>query len=106
MADFADLAAVLERQWIELPSWAFGNIPWDQVDDFDKLRRRAEDLGLRLGTVDTTTFQDDDDNLGSPCHVDRRSRAKAVAPMLECVDIMDVTLAHNTNLQRYEPRCS
>src|SRR3974377_914003 len=27
------------------------HIPWDSVDDFDKLRRRAEDLGLRLGTL-------------------------------------------------------
>ncbi|HEX4126772.1 MAG TPA: L-rhamnose isomerase [Acidimicrobiales bacterium] len=130
MADFADIAADLERQWIELPSWAFGNsgtrfkvfsqpgaprgpeekledaaqvhrltglapsvalhIPWDRVDDFDKLRRQAEDLGLRLGTVNTNTFQDDDYKLGSLCHIDARVRAKAVAHMLECIDIMDV----------------
>ena len=77
----------LERQGIELPSWAFGNsgtrfrvcddrrhparsvredrgcrggqrvhglapsvalhIPWDKVDDYDALRRHAEDLGVR-----------------------------------------------------------
>ena len=131
MASFADIAGELERQWIELPSWAFGNsgtrfkvfaqpgvprtpeekledaaevhrctglapsvalhIPWDRVDDFDKLRRHAEDLGLRLGTVNTNTFQDDDYKLGSLCHVDAAVRAKAVAHMLECVDIMDVT---------------
>jgi len=131
MASFADIAGDLERQWIELPSWAFGNsgtrfkvfaqpgvprtpeekledaaevhrctglapsvalhIPWDRVDDFDKLRRHAEDLGLRLGTVNTNTFQDDDYKLGSLCHVDAAVRAKAVAHMLECVDIMDVT---------------
>ena len=131
MASFADIAGDLERQWIELPSWAFGNsgtrfkvfaqpgvprtpeekledaaevhrctgltpsvalhIPWDRVDDFDKLRRHAEDLGLRLGTINTNTFQDDDYKLGSLCHVDAAVRAKAVAHMLECVDIMDVT---------------
>jgi L-rhamnose isomerase/sugar isomerase len=131
MASFGDIAADLDRQWIELPSWAFGNsgtrfkvftqrgvprtphekiedvaevhrltglapsvglhIPWDRVDDFDKLRRHAEDLGLRLGTINTNTFQDDDYKLGSLCHVDERVRAKAVAYMLECVDIMDVT---------------
>ena len=131
MASFADIAGELERQWIELPSWAFGNsgtrfkvfaqpgvprtpeekledaaevhrctglapsvalhIPWDRVDDFDKLRRHAEDLGLRLGTINTNTFQDDDYKLGSLCHVDEAVRAKAVAHMLECVDIMDVT---------------
>jgi L-rhamnose isomerase/sugar isomerase len=131
MASFADIAGDLERQWIELPSWAFGNsgtrfkvfaqpgvprtpqekledaaevhrctglapsvalhIPWDRVDDFDKLRRHAEDLGLRLGTINTNTFQDDDYKLGSLCHVDATVRAKAVSHMLECVDIMDVT---------------
>jgi L-rhamnose isomerase/sugar isomerase len=130
MTDFADIVAELERQWIELPSWAFGDsgtrfkvfsqpgaprgpeekledaaqvhrltglapsvalhVPWDRVDDFDKLRRQAEDLGLRLGTVNTNTFQDDDYKLGSLCHVDPGVRSKAVAHMLECVDIMDV----------------
>ena len=135
MADLVDIAADLERQWIELPSWAFGNsgtrfkvfsqpgaprgpeekledaaqvhrltglapsvalhIPWDSVDDFDKLRRQAEDLGLRLGTVNTNTFQDDDYKLGSLCHVDARVRAKAVAHMLGCVDIMDVIGSHD-----------
>ncbi len=25
MMDFADIAPALDRQWIELPSWAFGN---------------------------------------------------------------------------------
>jgi L-rhamnose isomerase/sugar isomerase len=131
MATFADIAVQLERQWIELPSWAFGNsgtrfkvfaqrgvprrpeekledaavvhrltglapsvalhIPWDRVDDFDKLRRHATDLGLRLGTINTNTFQDDDYKLGSLCHADERVRSKAVSHMLECVDIMDVT---------------
>ncbi len=131
MKTFADIAADLEYQAIEVPSWAFGNsgtrfkvfaqpgvprdpyekvadaaqvhrmtglapsvalhIPWDRVDDFDKLRRHAEDLGVRLGTVNTNTFQDDDYKLGSLTHVDERVRAKAIAHMVECVDIMDVT---------------
>ena len=46
------------------------------VDDFDKLRRHAEDLGVRLGTINTNTFQDDDYMLGSLCHVDERVRAE------------------------------
>ena len=131
MATFADITADLERQAIELPSWAFGNsgtrfkvftqpgvprdpfekvadaaqvhlhtglapsvalhIPWDLVDDFDKLRRHAEDLGVRLGTINTNTFQDDHYKLGSLCHVDDAIRAKAVRHCLDCVDIMDVT---------------
>jgi L-rhamnose isomerase/sugar isomerase len=131
MTAFADISGELERQAIELPSWAFGNsgtrfkvfaqpgvprdpyekvadaaqvhrftgvapsvalhVPWDRVDDFDKLRIHADDLGVRLGTINTNTFQDDDYKLGSLAHHDERVRAKAVAHMLECVDIMDVT---------------
>ena len=67
------------------------HIPWDRVEDFDKLKLHAENLGMRLGTINTNTFQDDDYKLGSLCHVDERVRAKAIAHMLECVDIMDVT---------------
>lgn len=67
------------------------HIPWDWVDDFDKLRRHAEDLGVRLGTINTNTFQDDDYKLGSLTHVDGRVRAKAIAHMIDCVDIMDAT---------------
>jgi len=67
------------------------HIPWDRVDDFDKLRLHAEDLGIRLGTINSNTFQDDDYKLGSLAHHDERVRAKAIAHMLECVDIMDVT---------------
>src|SRR5882757_2091885 len=55
------------------------HIPWDRVDDFDKLKRQAEDLDLRLGTINTNTFQDDDYKLGSLCHVDERVRTKAIA---------------------------
>jgi L-rhamnose isomerase/sugar isomerase len=131
MATFDQVASELERQAIELPSWAFGNsgtrfkvfaqrgvprdpfekvadaaevhrhtglapsvalhIPWDLVDDFDKLSRHAGDLGVRLGTINTNTFQDDDYMLGSLCHVDDRIRAKAIGHALACVDIMDVT---------------
>ena len=131
MATFAEVVLQLERQRIELPSWAFGNsgtrfkvfpqagvprspeeklqdaaevhrvtglapsvalhIPWDRVDDFDKLRRQAEDLDLRLGTINTNTFQDEDYKLGSLCHIDERIRSKAIGHVLECVDIMDVT---------------
>jgi L-rhamnose isomerase / sugar isomerase len=67
------------------------HIPWDRVDDFDKLRRHADDLGVALGTINTNTFQDDDYKLGSLCHFDERVRAKAIAHMHACVDIMDVT---------------
>ena len=131
MSTISAITADLERQAIELPSWAFGNsgtrfkvfaqpgvprdpfekvadaakvhaltglapsialhIPWDRVEDFEKLRAHAEDHGLRLGTINTNTFQDDDYKFGSFCHVDERIRAKAVQHALDCVDVMDVT---------------
>lgn len=67
------------------------HIPWDRVDDYDKLLLHAEDHGVHLGTINTNTFQDDDYKLGSLCHVDETIRSKAVAHCLECIDIMHVT---------------
>ncbi|HEY8060640.1 MAG TPA: L-rhamnose isomerase [Acidimicrobiales bacterium] len=86
LADAAQVHAVTGLA----PSVAL-HIPWDQVDDFDKLVRHAEDLGVRLGTINTNTFQDDDYMLGSLCHVDERIRVKAVAHALDCIDVMAVT---------------
>jgi len=83
-------AAMVHRMTGLAPSIAL-HIPWDLVDDFDKLRRHAEDLGVRLGTINTNTFQDDDYMLGSLCHADERIRTKAIRHALDCVDIMDVT---------------
>ncbi|MFJ3136025.1 L-rhamnose isomerase [Streptomyces sp. NPDC102359] len=67
------------------------HIPWDKVDDYAALARHAEERGLRLGTINSNTFQDDDYRLGSVCHPDAAVRRKAVDHLLECVDIMDAT---------------
>jgi L-rhamnose isomerase/sugar isomerase len=67
------------------------HIPWDLVDDYEKLGAHAADHGIRLGTINTNTFQDDDYKLGSLAHADERVRAKAIAHMHACVDVMDVT---------------
>ena len=132
MATFDRHRQDLERQAIELPSWAFGNSgtrfkvfaqPGVPRDPFEKIAdaaqvhaaHRAGAVGgaahpvgpgrrlrqARAATPRTSasasarstrnTFQDDDYKLGSLCHVDERVRAKAIAHMLECVDIMDVT---------------
>src|SRR6476661_5528082 len=85
----ADAAAVHRLTGLA-PSVAL-HIPWDRVDDYDKLARFADDLGMRLGTINSNTFQDDDYKFGSLTHVDERIRAKAVAHQLECIDIMDQT---------------
>ncbi len=67
------------------------HIPWDKVDDYAALGRHAADLGVGIGTINSNTFQDADYMLGSVCHPDQRVRAKAVAHLMECVDIMDQT---------------
>ena len=46
------------------------HIPWDKVDDYDDLRRHAEDLGVALGTINSNTFQDDDYKFGALTHDD------------------------------------
>jgi L-rhamnose isomerase/sugar isomerase len=74
------------------------HIPWDKVDDYAKLAEHAESLGVRLGTVNSNTFQDDDYMLGSVTHPDPAIRRKAVNHLLECVDIMDATGSRDLKL--------
>ena len=67
------------------------HIPWDRVDDYGKLAAHAADHGVRLGTVNSNTFQDDDYKLGSLTHVDPAVRRKAIQHNLDCIDVMDET---------------
>ncbi|MFC1230733.1 MULTISPECIES: L-rhamnose isomerase [Streptomyces] len=67
------------------------HIPWDRTDDYTALAEHAGDRGVRLGTINSNTFQDDAYRLGSVCHPDAAVRRKAVDHLLECVDIMDAT---------------
>jgi L-rhamnose isomerase/sugar isomerase len=67
------------------------HIPWDRVEDYAALAKFAEERGVRLGAINSNTFQDDDYKLGSICHPDAAVRRKAVDHLLECVDIMDAT---------------
>ena len=74
------------------------HIPWDKVDDYADLARHAAEKGVALGTINSNTFQDDDYMLGSVCHPDARVRRKAVAHLLECVDVMDKTGSRDLKL--------
>ncbi|MGW1401425.1 L-rhamnose isomerase [Streptomyces sp. NPDC002405] len=74
------------------------HIPWDGVDDYAALARHAGDRGLKLGAINSNTFQDDDYKLGSVCHPDAAVRRKAVDHLLECVDIMDATGSRDLKL--------
>jgi L-rhamnose isomerase/sugar isomerase len=67
------------------------HIPWDKVEDYSALAKHAEDRGVKLGTINSNTFQDDAYKLGSVCHPDAAVRRKAVDHLLECVDVMDAT---------------
>lgn len=67
------------------------HIPWDKVEDYAALAKHAEERGLKLGAINSNTFQDDDYKLGSICHPDAAVRRKALDHLLECVDIMDAT---------------
>ena len=131
MTTSPSIAARLEEQAIELPSWAFGNsgtrfkvfstpgtprtvqekiadaaqvhqhtglsptvalhIPWDKVDDYTELSRFSQELGVKLGTVNSNTFQDDDYKFGSLTHTNPTVRSKAIDHHFECIDVMNAT---------------
>jgi L-rhamnose isomerase/sugar isomerase len=67
------------------------HIPWDKVEDYADLRRHAEDLGVKLGTINSNTFQDEDYKFGALTHHDERIRRKAIEHHFECIDIMNET---------------
>jgi L-rhamnose isomerase/sugar isomerase len=74
------------------------HIPWDRVDDYAALAAYARDAGVRIGTVNSNVFQDDDYKLGSVCNPDPKVRRKALDHLLECVDIMDATGSRDVKL--------
>ncbi|NUU05884.1 L-rhamnose isomerase [Leifsonia sp. C5G2] len=67
------------------------HIPWDRVDSYADLAKHAEDNGVRLGTINSNTFQDDDYKFGSVTHSDPRIRQKAIDHHFECIDVMNET---------------
>ncbi len=67
------------------------HIPWDEVEDFGKLREHAESLGVRLGTINSNTFQDDIFKFGSLAHRDRAVRQAAIDHHFRCIEIMHET---------------
>jgi L-rhamnose isomerase / sugar isomerase len=83
-------AATVHRFTGLAPSVAL-HIPWDLVEDYTALRSYAEDLGIRLGTINSNTFQDDDYKLGALTHTDAKIRQKAIDHHFECIDVMAAT---------------
>jgi L-rhamnose isomerase/sugar isomerase len=74
------------------------HIPWDKVDDYAVLSQHAAAAGVAIGAVNANVFQDDDYKLGSVANPDPRVRRKAVAQLLECVDVMDATGSRDLKL--------
>jgi L-rhamnose isomerase/sugar isomerase len=67
------------------------HIPWDLVDDYDKLAAHAADLGVGIGAINSNLFQDDEYRLGSLTHPDPAVRRKAIDHHARCVEVMGAT---------------
>jgi L-rhamnose isomerase/sugar isomerase len=63
------------------------HIPWDKVDDYQKLQDHATSLGLTIGAINPNLFQEDEYIFGSLCNAQASIRRKAVDHILECIDI-------------------
>jgi L-rhamnose isomerase/sugar isomerase len=83
-------AAQVHRYTGLAPSVAL-HIPWDKVDSYTALRAHAAEHGVRLGTINSNTFQDDAYKLGSLAHSDAKVREKAIDHHFACIDIMNQT---------------
>ena len=99
-----DDAALVHRLTGCCPSVAL-HIPWDRVDDWEALRRYAEERGIRIGAINPNLFGDDAYRLGSICNPDRRVRERALDHCRECIgvaqtvgsSIVSLWLADGTN---------
>ena len=85
-----DDAAMVHQMTGITPSVAL-HIPWDKVDDYQKVVDYAEELGLTIGAINPNLFQEPEYKLGSLCHPDAAIRKKALDHILECIEIMNIT---------------
>lgn len=65
--------------------------PWDKVEDFADLKRHADDLGVKIGMINSNTFQDEEYKFGSLTNSDPAIRKRAIDHHLECIDVMRAT---------------
>jgi L-rhamnose isomerase/sugar isomerase len=92
-------AAMVHRLTSVAPSVAV-HIPWDAVADYGELAVFAREQGVAVGTVNANVFQDDAYRLGSVTNPDPAVRAKALAHLLECVQVMDAVSAADAGAAR------
>src|SRR5690625_2360639 len=67
------------------------HIPWDEVESFTDLRAHAEERGIRIGTINSNTFQAEAYKFGSLTHQDGGVRRRAIDHHLRCIEIMNET---------------
>jgi L-rhamnose isomerase/sugar isomerase len=46
------------------------HIPWDSVERYDDLAKDVAEVGLQIGAINPSMFQEDEYRLGSVCHPD------------------------------------
>jgi L-rhamnose isomerase/sugar isomerase len=63
------------------------HIPWDKVKDWNELKDYAASQGVRIGAVNTNTFQADRYKFGSITHSDPAIRKIALDHHYECIEI-------------------
>lgn len=81
-----DDAAEVHRLTGAAPAVAL-HFPWDAVDDYAALAAHLNSRRLTAGAVNPNLFQDPDYKLGSLTNPDSGIRRKAVAHLVECVEI-------------------
>lgn len=80
--------AALVHRLTGLASRVALHIPWDRVEDWDRLKAYAEDLGIGIGAINPNLFQEEEYRLGSLAHPEPRVQRKALEHVRECVEAM------------------
>ena len=81
-------AACVHRLTGVTPSVAV-HVLWDLVDcDVKEVKGHAESLGVKIGSINPTLFEQDEYKLGSFAHPDKKIREKALAHIADCAQIM------------------
>jgi L-rhamnose isomerase/sugar isomerase len=83
-------AAIVNQMTGMAPTVAL-HIPWDKVSDYQELTEYAASLGMKIGTINSNTFQDDIYKFGSLTSADPGVRRKAIDHHLECIEVMNHT---------------
>jgi len=87
-----DDAATVQKFTGIAPSVAL-HIPWDRPEnnDYTSMNQYAQQVGIKIGAINSNVFQDNAYRLGSVGNPDANTRLKALDHILECCQIMTHT---------------